>query len=215
MDFAAVVEQINKLLGMVHPGATLPEGTTEENLVEYLNLAMSIITGGEAPELEAGAAEGGDVLTESLPPALAQGQDKMFALIQDAVKKAVEPQLKALANEVKELKTDKANAAKSAFEGRCKALLSNGVPAAALEQAKKIGATSGYDMAVLDLVESTSGKLRRSPVAKSLANTNASPLSSDETPRRTDEQIAESLKARGIDPDKHMPKSRVSANGQG
>lgn len=209
MDFAALAEVLNKLLNMVQPGVALPEDTSEENVVERVNLILSVMNGGETPpeSSEAPAGSEAEVSAGDLPPALSQGQDKAMANLQAAMKAAVAPlqsQIKTLANTVAELKTDKANAAKQAFEDRCKRLLANGIPAATLEKAKKLGASEGYNLAILDLVEGAAAAVPRRSLAKSLANASAAPLSTDEPTRRSDEEVAASLKARGIDP-KHLP----------
>lgn len=223
MDFAALTEILNKLLAMVSPNAVLPEDTSEENVVERMGLILSIIGGDSVDTADTTADAGtGDVMdggTADGSP-LSQSQDKSFNNLQKAVALALKPfqdEIKTLSNTVAELKTDKANTAKKAFLDRCAILLKNGIPAASIEQAKKLGASQNYDPAILQLVEQTSGRLSTISRAKSLANASGqTALSSDDEPgRRSDEEVRKSLEARGIDP-KHMPSSRpMSVNGRG
>jgi hypothetical protein len=207
MDFAALLELVNSML----PGQlSLPEDTTEENIVERLQLVLMTLAGGEAPAApDAAASEAGsEAATEEMAASQNQpaaGAGPMMNLMKDVV-----GTMKALSAEVAQLKAGRVNEAKAAFTAAVQGLCSNGLPAAEGTKLLGLGAKYGWDQ---DLLATVKAPGKKAPAGRSLATSQSGGIaSSTETGRARlsdDEikgQLAKQIGAEAAD--KFFPKAR-------
>lgn len=191
--FEKLVKLINELLP---DGVDLPEAVTAENVVGVLELIIETLKGALGKEEPAAPANGGEVIDEPADAMMAANRNgKGFALANE---------VKQLRQEVASLKADKTNAAKAAWNSKLRTLANAlKIDAATVKAWEQKGEKLGYDLALLAPLEALPGAKR---IAKSLANASP-PEIPDGDGRRTDEEIKASLKARGIDPEKHFPRA--------
>lgn len=213
MDFPRLLELINSML----PGnLSLPEDTTEENLVERLDLVIMTLAGGSTePTAPEGDGSGSTTdSTEEDAAAASLAANPMAALkgVKDAGLVGVLTQLangmKSLTNEINSLKREKADTAKAAFVDRVKTLCAAGLNAAEGQKLITLGAKFGYDLDLLSGVESVRKTVPQRGIARTLANSQVPDLKthSESNGEATDDEIKARLKARGIDPEKFFPR---------
>lgn len=201
MDLQELTALINELLPS---GVTLPEDLTDEDFVSRLRDTVNIIKqlNGEEPTEETTDAP---PETPEPPPNSEPTPPQMSnAALVKAIAMANAPLLKqvqSLANEVKSLKSDKANAAKVAYETRLAELGAAGLPGKEVAALKTLGAKHGYDMALLD-VAAGNKQINMSRVGKSSASSAAPGISTNGNGRMSDDDVAGILKEKGIDPAK-------------
>ncbi len=216
MDFPKLIGMINSML----PGElSLPEDTTEENLIERLELVLMVLAGGtpvadaEGSTDTAGEGEG-DVAaaaSTSQEPKLAN----LIAGVKDPALAGVltgfGTMFKTLTNEITALRTERTSSNKAAFTERVKALCAAGLAPAEGTKLLSLGQKFNYDLDLLTGVEAARAGLPAKGgkgVARTLANAQAPGVATTgETPAAaTDAEIKHRLKDRGIDPEKYFPR---------
>lgn len=207
MNFAAILAFINALLGML--GAPpLPDDTNETNIEERGNFVLKMLGGAQAPADEAPAEGAGDELPVPGGAAgmsnwrrKATGAD-VAALIEKAVAPLVQ-KVAALSNSVNAIKGGAANHAQAAFEAKCTELGKAGVAAATLQEKRELAQAMGWDIRLLNGLQPAVAMSNTSRKGATAGPPPSGSATDESMP--TDDEIAERLKARGIDP-KYMPK---------
>lgn len=198
MDFAALTELINSML----PGnLSLPEDTTEENIVERLSLVLTTLAGGTPADVPPPDAGGESPAADA---EAANAQPGAIGL-NNAIGAQLLAGLKTLTNEINAMKAEKATAVKAAYSDRVKALCMAGLPAVEGQKLLNLGAKFGYDQDLLSTVKVPTG---RPGAARTLASPNAGTIatSGESNGLPTDDEIKARLKARGLDPEKFFPR---------
>ncbi len=194
MDFAAIVEIVNKLLEKLGMGK-LPEDISEETFVPTMQGVLTAM-GETAAETETTGTtvptEGTDMGTEMAMPGIpAQMADTLRKII-----KGLDDRVVALSDELATRRKADATAAKSAFHTEAGRLLGSGVPKAVIDKkialADKLGS---YDVALLDGLAPTLNTGRNS-MARKLADGSPPQLGTEPTAEERRKTIAKEIAAR-------------------
>lgn len=209
MDFAALVEAINKLLASADLGS-LPETVDESTIVIVIETMAAANGGAESPAEEPADASGGEPAADPMAGLANMGggigmSNKSGNKFMLALSNMIDAKIKPLTDEIGTLKSERVGEAKAAFEARLTELGKSGVPAITLTNKRALGAKYGYDLALLDGVV---GTIKMSNTSQRNADGSAPTVPGDAPAVATDAEIEARLKARGIDTSK-MPKFGV------
>lgn len=194
LDPERTVSQVKELCSII--GVPLPETVTAANLNDALDILLPLMKGPEQEEDPNDPQKTGDPTMLKQPPTQS---NLSLADVQKAVADVVKPfetKITDLSNQVTALTTDKANAAKNAFETRLTDLAKAGnIDAPLVEKLKAKGAKFAYDLDLLD---------GYGDVDMIDLGSTATQHATNKAPRiakqRTDEEVAKDLEARGIKP---------------
>lgn len=197
MDLATLLPLINKLLA-ASGGPQLPESTDETNIIGYMEMAISMVTGEEAPEGE----------TEEEAPVIDGGEGsglEMPAAMNNAARAPAWAQglvstVKALSNTVTRLEQGNQAQQKSAYVAKLASL----VAAGKISPAQRIalegqGPSVGFALSNLQVFDLNATVPNGGKAAKAMANAGAPAVDGDKR-TMTAEEHAESLKKRGMKP---------------
>lgn len=180
MDFAKLVELLNKLLNMV--GLALPDEVTEETLIPTLEVMIST-----AEKLQGGG-ETEEAATEGEEPPPPESPNDMALSITELKKMVMD-----LSNEVRSRKVADA---KASYDGELKTLFENGnIDAATQLLWQQQGAKLSYDLSILSPLKGL--KMVDLKKKNRTAKTPAPPSVSPGAEALTDDQIAEAVKLIG------------------
>lgn len=197
MDLATLLPLINELLSACG-GPQLPETTDETNIVGYLQMAISMVTGSpaeEEPEEEIPAIEGVDEGGGVAPAVAMNNAVKAPAWAQGLI-----TQVKALSNTVSQLQQGSQAQAEAAYIAKLTSLVTTGKITPAQKIALEAnGPALGYALSNLQVFDLNPTVQPGGKSAKALANGNAPAVDGDKK-KMTAEEHAESLKKRGLKP---------------
>ncbi|MEM7812572.1 MAG: hypothetical protein AAF532_13950 [Planctomycetota bacterium] len=139
---AGVATLMNLIVDLLPEGVSLPEGTDETNVVERLGVIVSTLKSMDAPSgstLDSTVEVAGDaaMMTQSITKAVANAVRPLT----DRLDK-IERQSAAMMSQI-------GSPAQARFMQECEALATKGVPPAVLDDKKKLGAKTGWDLALL------------------------------------------------------------------
>lgn len=135
MDFEAVKELVNSMLGQLKDGLTLPEDVTPENIVSVTKAMLSALGAPAAEEPAEEEPPTGPVVTD--PPA---DMAQMGALVVKQGK-----QIAQLTSALQILSNHKADDKKSAFTKHVESLVQAGFPAKSQQALLNVGAANDWD----------------------------------------------------------------------
>ena len=201
MDFEALKTLLNQLFDVVAPQLKIPDHVTDETTFsQWVRDAVSFVDpDGDSADVGEGG-EGPPATPEETVP---QGEAAMRQMSK-IIKSAIAPLAKDLAvvrGELRELKAEKSNARKDAFESRLKDLGHAGLSGENVKHFRDLGAKYGWDPALLRGAETLKG-VDMSRVAKGHRDASAPAINGNG--RLSDDEIARELEKRGRDP-KKMP----------
>lgn len=192
LDPERTVNQVKELCQII--GVPLPETVTYANLNDALDILLPLMKGPEQDDQNPDANPTGDPTMQKQTP----GQSNLsLSDVTKAVTDAIKPfetKITDLSNQVTALQSDKANAAKVAFETRLTDLASAGhIDAPLVEKLKAKGAKFQYDLELLD---------GYGDVSMIDLGSNAQRHASTKGPKigktRTDAEVKADLEARGV-----------------
>lgn len=135
MDFAAFVESINQLLGVIKPGLSLPETVTEETFADVFAVILQMVKADESGDEGDGA----------------DAEDTADLLVDTGSPDAVSMSLGGLRKEVAKLKAMigvslslGAASAKDKFTGDVDSMIAGGFPAATRDALLEVGRVGGW-----------------------------------------------------------------------
>lgn len=223
MDLAALIEAINKLLAAIGVDP-LPETANEDNLVPLLEgVALAIGQVGHEPdgdenladndEGDLGADDGSADATGANVGGGVAPSVKMSNMLRGLISEAIDAKVGPLTARLEAL-SEKAgveiqsaeDVAKAQYMTFRNALAKGGVTEATLLGKDALAMRLGWDP---QLLEGLSPSITMANVSRGAAGINPpEPVTEVETSdaKPTDDEVAARLRARGIDPDKYMPK---------
>lgn len=136
VEISAVIEMLNKLLGMIKPGLAIPDTVTDaEQLAAFLDMALSVV-GGEEPAEDSPA--------EDVPPVLETPPAVAMSL------KAVNAELAKVRAEIAVLRGQKEQDSERAFVNAVDGAIAMGLPAVSKDALLALGKANDWNVASLE-----------------------------------------------------------------
>lgn len=136
VELSAVIEMLNKLLGMLKPGLAIPDTVADaEQLAAFLDMALSVVGGEETAE---------DAPAEDVPPVLDAPPAVAMSL------KAVNAELAKLRVELSILRGQKEQDSERAFVNAVDGAIAMGLPAVSKDALLALGKANDWNVASLE-----------------------------------------------------------------